>query len=352
MIDSIFPIILAGGSGTRLWPLSTDKKPKQFLSLLSEHSLLQETILRVSDAKDVADPVVVCGTNHCALVHAQLSQIDVTPSAILLEPFGRNTAPAIAMAALYLVKKNIDPILLVMPSDAVITNKKAFHDAIRLAKTYAEDGGLITFGVIPSRPETGYGYIKTSDLLERENAYNIAEFVEKPDLLRAKQYLEAGNYYWNSGMFMFRASAFLTELKLYAPTIHDICSVVIDSCPSDNDIVEISALEFEACPSSSIDYAIMEHTKRGVMLPLDAGWSDIGSWKAIWECGSKDDNNNVIIGDVVVQNVYNCYIYSPKKRSIIADVSDSIIVETDHGSLVMHKESSESIKEMINKKGM
>jgi len=277
MQRKIIPIILSGGAGTRLWPLSTTELPKQFIPLTSDKSLLQETILRLENAtEEITQPIIVTNKEYRSLVSGQLQVIKKTVKAIILEPIRRNTAPAIAIATMFAQKNENDPILLVLPADHAIKNLQKFHQAINLGKIYAESGGLVTFGIKPTRPETGYGYIKFS-------GDKIEKFVEKPDLATAQQYIDSGQFYWNSGMFMFRASVFLQELKKLAPEIFANCEATVTNIISDGIFVSLPEKEFTECPSDSIDYAVMEKTNLGYVVPLDAEWSDIGSWKVLLE---------------------------------------------------------------------
>ena len=277
----ITPIILAGGSGTRLWPLSTKELPKQFLPLLSEKTLFQETIARVS-VDGFVEPIIVGNASHKDLIAAQLCQVNRDAQKIFLEPIGRNTAPAIAIVAMYEMNIGKDPLFLVLPADHAIKDQEQLKAAIALGTQYAEQGKLVTFGIKPSCPETGYGYIKCVEDTDSQ-AFVIEKFVEKPNLATAEQYLRAGYYYWNSGMFMFRASAFLAELQKFAPEMHAACEKVVVGLGVNDKYLTIPEKEFSACPNNSIDYAVMEHTTNGIMVNLDAGWSDVGSWQALWE---------------------------------------------------------------------
>jgi mannose-1-phosphate guanylyltransferase/mannose-6-phosphate isomerase len=342
----IIPVILSGGAGSRLWPISTKICPKQLLPLLSKRSLLQETVCRVSKLPNTLNPLLVCNQQHGFKVIEQLQQVGIKPSAIILEPIGKNTAPAIAIAALQAINDNEDSILLVLPSDHVIGNIEVFHKTIEIAKQYADVGKLVTFGIVPTHPETGYGYIKTEALGDDAYAYNIAAFVEKPDLKSAQKYINAGNYYWNSGMFMFRASKLLKEIEQHAPDILQVCKDVYATHVIDKDFIHLDKITFEKCPSISIDYAVMEKTSDAIMVPLDADWSDIGSWLSLWKYGQKDINDNIILGDVVAKDVCGSYIRATSRKIVAVGIKDHIIVETNAGILVVHKNDCQKIKEL------
>ncbi len=342
----VIPIILSGGTGSRLWPISTKICPKQLLPLLSKRSLLQETVQRICKFQGASSPFLVCNQQHGFKVLEQLRQIEVKPNAIILEPVGKNTAPAITIAVLQAISDGQDPILLVLPSDHIIGNVEVFHKTIEIAKQCAKAGKLVTFGVVPTHPETGYGYIKTEALSNDAFAYNIAEFVEKPDLESAQKYINAGNYYWNSGMFMFRASRLLKEMEQYAPDILQVCKDAHATHVIDNDFVHLDKMTFDKCPSNSIDYAVMEKTSSAVMAPIDAGWSDIGSWLSLWKYGQKDIDDNVTIGDVVTKDVHGSYIHATSRKVVAVGVKDCVIVETDAGVLVVHKDDCQKIKEL------
>jgi mannose-1-phosphate guanylyltransferase / mannose-6-phosphate isomerase len=292
----MIPVILSGGSGTRLWPLSRGQFPKQFLPLISDYTLLQETVLRLNGVAEMQAPIAICNEDHRFMLAEQLWEIGVKPAAMILEPIGKNTAPAVAMAAL--TAESEDDVLLVLPADHVISNLEAFHHAIDQARVLAEQGRLVTFGIVPTEPETGYGYIKR-DKLQQGNAFNVAAFVEKPDLDTAKYYLESGDYFWNSGMFAFRAGSFLQELNKFNPDILLACQQALNAAKVDLDFIRLDKKLFSACPADSIDYAVMEKTDKAVVIPLDAGWNDVGSWSALWDVADKDEFGNAISGDVL-----------------------------------------------------
>ncbi len=344
----ITPIILSGGSGTRLWPISRSLHPKQFINLIGDKTLFQETILRLPS--EMLDPLIVCNEEHRFLAAEQLRQINKKSSGIILEPFGRNTAPAVALAALNLLKNKTDSILLILSADHYIKDVKAFHKAIEIAKTHAENDKLVTFGVLPTKPETGYGYIET-DTSKKAEYYSIKSFNEKPNLEDAQVYLDSGNYFWNSGIFMFKASTYLHELKKYEPEIYSVCkkSFINNVIPKDLDFIRLNKTEFNKCPDKSIDYAVMEKTNSGVVVPFNDIWSDIGSWEALWDSKRKDINNNYSEGDVVLNKVKNSYIHSSNRLVSVNDLSDLVIIDTQDALLVSSKSGSQDIKSIVQK---
>ncbi|MCX7054075.1 MAG: mannose-1-phosphate guanylyltransferase/mannose-6-phosphate isomerase, partial [Proteobacteria bacterium] len=313
------PLILSGGSGTRLWPLSREMHPKQLLPLIGKRTMLQETAARVSGLPDLAAPIVVCNESHRFMVAEQMRECGTTPQAIILEPIGRNTAPAVAVAALVALDcarkskggNEADPILLVLPADHVIRDVQAFQSAVVAGRTAAAAGKLVTFGVVPDRAETGYGYIRRAK--GDGPTYPVQQFVEKPDAAMAQTYVESGEYYWNSGMFMFRARVYLAELKLHAPAMLSACEDAVAAATRDLDFTRLPAAEFGACPSDSIDYAVMERTDSAVVVPLDAGWSDVGSWSALQDALPRDDQGNVVTGDVLLEDSSGCYLHSTSR---------------------------------------
>ena len=342
----IIPIILSGGSGTRLWPLSRRLQPKQFINLFNDTTLFQDTILRLPE--DVSNPIIICNEEYRFLAAEQLRQISKPSKGIILEPIGKNTAPAIALAALKLINDYKDPLLLVLPADHLIQNIQAFHESIKVAKTLAEKNKLVTFGIVPNKAETNYGYIE-ADIIDTAKYYNIKSFTEKPSKKSANKYLDSGNYLWNSGMFMFKASVYLDELKKFEPKILNCCKKSFQTEYKDFDFIRLKNNEFLKCPEKSIDYAVMEHTKKAIVVPLDANWSDIGSWEALMDSKSKDSNGNVSEGDVLLDDVNNTYAYSSNRLVSAIGVSDLIIVDTQDALLVTNKKHTQNIKNIVNK---
>ncbi len=320
------PVLLSGGVGSRLWPVSREGRPKQFLPLGGELSMLQETQRRLAGL-DTSAPIVVCNEAHRFMVAEQMREIMVNAQAILLEPEGRNTAPAIALAAIEALKTDADAVLLVLPADHYIGDAGGFRAAVEAALPTAMAGHLVTFGVVPNRPETGYGYIRCGNALA-DGISELAEFVEKPDRATAEQYLTAGQYLWNSGMFLFRADHYLQALRSANSPMADACAAAMDNAVSDLDFVRPEREAFLACPSDSIDYAVMEHTDRGAVVALDCGWSDIGAWSALWEVGAADPSGNVTEGDVLLHDTKSSYIRSETRLVATAGVSNLVIVET------------------------
>jgi mannose-1-phosphate guanylyltransferase/mannose-6-phosphate isomerase len=343
----LVPIILSGGAGTRLWPLSRELYPKQLLPLIGRYTMLQETVRRLAGL-EAAAPTVVANESHRFLVAEQLREIGCTPRAIVLEPKGRNTAPAIALAAhAALAADEGDSLLLVLPADHVIRNVAAFHQAIELGTAAARAGALATFGIVPSAAETGYGYIRRGAL--EGGTYRIAEFVEKPDTARAQGYLASGEYYWNSGMFMFRARRYLEELEKFAPDIASVCRTSFARATRDLDFTRIDAGVFESCRSESIDYAVMEKTADAVVIPLDAGWSDVGSWASLHEACEQDEQGNTLRGDVIVEDTHDSYIYSESRLVATVGLRDHVVVETKDAVLVAPKDRVQEVKKLVAK---
>ncbi len=365
----ILPVILSGGAGTRLWPLSRELYPKQLLPLASELTMLQETSSRLSGLANIDAPVIVCNEAHRFMVAEQMRQLEQAPAAIILEPCGRNTAPAVAMAALHARQDNEDPLLLVLPADHLIADVEKFQQVVAQAAVAAEGGALVTFGIVPTAPETGYGYIRAGQawqtpemtnsndqgqLTNDHTAYAVAEFVEKPDLATAEKYLANGNYYWNSGMFLFRASRFLEELERFRPDILAACENTFGLLQEDLDFLRLDAEAFAACPSDSIDYAVMEKTDRAVVYPLAAGWNDIGAWSALWDVKPHDDAGNVLQGDVVVADAKNCYLQASRRLVAAVGVEDLVVVETADAVLVAARDKVQDVKlivEQLKKQG-
>ncbi|WP_312913877.1 mannose-1-phosphate guanylyltransferase/mannose-6-phosphate isomerase [Stenotrophomonas sp.] len=341
-MSPILPVILSGGSGTRLWPLSREAYPKQFLQLAGEHSMLQSTWLRVADVATQA-PIVVANEAHRFVAAEQLQQVGTTPSAILLEPVGRNTAPAIAAAALEARRNGDDPLLLVLPSDHLIRDVGQFHQAIEAAASIADQGKLVTFGIQPTAPETGYGYIKA---VAGEGARAIERFVEKPDLDTAQAYVASGEYYWNSGMFLFRASRYLEELQRLQPQILDACHAAWEKARRDSDFIRLDTDAFKASPSDSIDYAVMEKTADAAVVPLDAGWSDVGSWTALRDVSEQDANGNAHRGDVIAIDCHDTFAYGERLIAMVG-LDDVIVVETDDAVLVGKSDRMQEVKDVV-----
>lgn len=343
----LIPVILSGGSGTRLWPLSREALPKQFLKLTSDHSLLGETLLRTRDLQDVAAPILVSNEEHRFVVAATVQQVLAGPADILLEPVGRNTAPAIALAALQALLRSEDALLLVLPSDHVIRDNQRFAEAVAIASRAAREGSMVTFGIVPDCPHTGYGYIKKG--AAHEAWFEIAEFVEKPSLERANAYVDSGDFLWNSGMFVFQARRFIEVLAKFQPDMLRQCRAAFEKRQQDLDFTRIDKAEFVACPSDSIDYAVMEKTDAAVVVPLDAGWSDVGSWTALWEINPQDENGNVVRGDVITEQVKNSYIHSEGRLVTALGMEDCIIVDTDDAVLVASKSHVQDVKKIVEK---
>jgi len=347
----LIPIILSGGSGTRLWPLSRELYPKQLLPLVGERTMLQETAARVEGIAGVAAPIVVCNESHRFMVAEQLRELDLAPQAIVLEPVGRNTAPAVAVAALVALEKargsDQDPVLLVLPADHVIADVAVFREAVEQGLGAAAAGKLVTFGVVPDRPETGYGYIRRAG--GDGPAFPVAEFVEKPDPATAEKYLASGEYYWNSGMFMFRAGAYLGELEQFAPQMLAACQAAVAAATRDLDFTRLPAEEFGACPSDSIDYAVMEKTSEAVVLPLDAGWSDVGSWSALQDALPVDAAGNVTAGDVMTEDASGCYLHSTSRLIAAVGLRDHVVVETKDAVLVAPREKVQDVKTLVSR---
>lgn len=344
----LLPVIMAGGTGSRLWPLSRELYPKQFICLHGQHSMLQETVMRLSGV-EAQSPVVICNEEHRFLVAEQLRQIKKLSHNIILEPVGRNTAPAIALAALNAIENGQDPILLVLAADHIIDDKKTFHEAIKRAVTFAEKGSLVTFGIVPTGPETGYGYIHRGESLNDQlvSPYKVQRFVEKPNLETAEGYLSSGEYYWNSGMFMFRAKRYLEELEKFRPDILDACKRAIANVIDGGDFISIDKEDFILCPDESVDYAVMEKTADAIVVPLDAGWSDVGSWSALWEVNEKDDSGNSLKGDTFVHNSKNCYINTDDQLVAAIGVEDLVIVNTKDAVLVAKRDQVQDVKRVV-----
>ncbi|MEC8232532.1 MAG: mannose-1-phosphate guanylyltransferase/mannose-6-phosphate isomerase [Pseudomonadota bacterium] len=339
------PVILAGGTGSRLWPKSRAALPKQFLALTSQNTMIQDTVMRLAGV-DALPPSIICNEEHRFLVAEQMRQINIDNSDILLEPVGRNTAPAIALAALHATANGEDPTLLVLAADHLIQDSATFQQQIKQAQVLAEQGKLVTFGIVPKQPHTGYGYIKAGAAMG--NGFEVSQFVEKPDMDTATQYVNSGEYFWNSGMFMFKASVFLKALETHAPEMFAVCTKAIAQTEKDLDFIRVREEIFATCPSDSIDYAVMEKTSDAAMVTLDAGWSDVGSWSSLWETGTKDDNGNVSIGDTLLESTTNSYVNAEDCLVSVIGLDDVVVVQTKDAVMVANKKNSEQIKTVVS----
>jgi mannose-1-phosphate guanylyltransferase / mannose-6-phosphate isomerase len=344
-MSQLQPVLLSGGSGTRLWPLSREAYPKQFLPLVGDDTMLQATWRRVAGIAD-APPIVVANEDHRFLVAEQLRQVGAPKPDILLEPAGRNTAPAIALAALQAMHDGADPLLLVLPSDHVVADAEAFRKAVREAAAAAEAGALVTFGILPSAPETGFGYIE-AEHAGSDGVRKVRRFVEKPDAATAQRYLDSGGYYWNSGMFLFRASVLLAELERFRPDIVAACREAFAAAKRDGDFIRVDRDAFARCPSDSIDYAVMEKTGDAKVLPVDIGWNDVGSWSALWDVATRDEAGNAHHGDVIAVDSRNSYAYARRLVALVG-VDDLVVVETDDAVLVARKDRVQQVKEVVS----
>jgi len=338
---------MAGGTGSRLWPMSRELYPKQFLRLNGEQSMLQDTLSRL-DGLDISAPMLICNEQHRFLAAEQLRQINKLANNIILEPIGRNTAPAIALAALSATAKDENPLLLVLAADHVIENIQAFHQAVEAATPLAEQGKLVTFGIVATSPETGYGYIQRGQQVGSDG-FTVQRFVEKPDLNTAQSYLDSGEYYWNSGMFLFSAKRYLEELEKFRPDILEACKNAIADVKIDavQDFIRVDADAFSLCPDESVDYAVMENTQDAVVIPLDAGWNDVGSWSALWEVNEQDDKGNALTGDIFTHNTSNCYINTDDTLVAAIGVQNLVIVNTKDAVLVIDKSQVQDVKKVV-----
>lgn len=343
----IVAVVLSGGSGTRLWPLSRKAYPKQFLNLYGQDTMFQQTLERLKGIEGLSEIIVVANEEHRFIVAEQMRQCGMK-GRILLEPFGKNTAPAIALAALDVLNRHEDANLLVLSSDHAIDSVDVFIQSVHSAAVLSNDDFLVTFGVTPTGPETGYGYIHTANKIQNTTGYCVAAFIEKPNKERAQEMLTVGSYYWNSGMFMFKATLFLSELQSYRTDIYEACHQVIVSVQSDLDFIRFDEKHFENIPSESIDYAVMEHSQKVAMIPFEGMWSDVGSWEALWNISEHDESGNVCIGNVVALNTHNSYIRSTSKRVAVSGVEGLIIVVTDDAVLVADKSQSQQVKELVS----
>lgn len=345
------PVIMAGGSGSRLWPLSRGNYPKQFLALNGKETMLQQTILRLRGLPH-SPPLLICNEEHRFIAAEQCRQLQISKSTILLEPVGRNTAPAIALAAIQSQLAGEDPILLVLAADHVIGDDAVFRAAVEQALPAAEAGKLVTFGIVPTHAETGYGYIRRGSETATKEGFYVAAFVEKPDAVTAEHYLQTGDYYWNSGMFMFRASVYLQQLQQFRPDILQCCQDALAQLTPDLDFVRITEAAFIACPDESVDYAIMEpltaqHSDAVVVVPLDAGWNDVGGFAALWQVDQKDATGNVVHGDVMTHQTANCYIRSEQQLVATVGVQDLVVISTKDAVLVAHKDQAQDVKAIV-----
>ena len=341
------PVLLCGGVGSRLWPVSREAHPKQFLPLAGELSMLQETLQRTSGLEETA-PLVVCNEEHRFMVAEQLRQIDLHAGALILEPQGRNTAPAVALAALQAIASDPEALLLVLPADHLIQDVEAFVEAVGKALPLARQGRLMTFGVVPASPETGYGYIKCGAALDSD-LYDLERFVEKPDVATAQSYLDSGGYLWNSGMFLLRAATYLEQLGEHAPEILACCEQAMTGASSDMDFVRPDAQAFDQCPSDSIDYAVMENTAAGGVVSLDCGWSDVGAWSALWDVAERDSDGNVCQGDVMLDNCHESYFRSESRLVAATGVDNLVVVETADAVLVADRARVQDVKRIVNR---
>lgn len=342
----IVPVIICGGSGTRLWPLSRTSYPKQLLPMIDGKSLLQQSLLRVRGIEGVGQPVIVCNQDYRFIIAEQLKDIGFDNAHIILEPEGKNTAPAVTMAALHLEEYDHESLMLVLPADHVIHDHASFHQAVEQAAHIAEDA-LVTFGVVPSRAETGYGYIRKGDAFD-EHAFRVRQFVEKPNADTAEKYVKSGDYYWNSGMFMFQAGLFLREMETHAPDILAACRECAKEMNIDLDFYRIKPALFNACRSESIDYALMEKSRNIAMLPLCSDWSDVGSWNAMFDIHELDQKGNILKGDVFTDQVSNSYLHAESRLLAAVGVSDLAVVETADAVLVAHKDSAQDVKGLVS----
>jgi mannose-1-phosphate guanylyltransferase/mannose-6-phosphate isomerase len=348
MNPPIIPVVLCGGSGTRLWPLSRETYPKQFLRLHGDHTLLQQTMQRLQNLEGIGPALLVCNESSRFVAAEQLREIGISDASILLEPMRRNTAPAIASAALHALAGGDDPLLLVLPSDHVIKDQAAFCAAIHSARQAAQEGDLVTFGIAPLGPETGYGYIRTGTPA-RGPMRPVLEFVEKPDRTRAEQYLASGDYYWNSGMFLFRASRYLEELNRYQPAIVTACREAVARAQKDFDFIRLNQHAYASSPDNAIDYAVMEHTERASMVVMEANWSDIGSWASVWESADKDAENNATCGDVLLQDCADCLVHGTTRLVTAVGLRNMVIVETADALLIMNTERAQDTRKLVEK---
>ena len=345
-MSKIIPVILCGGVGSRLWPLSRELYPKQFLKLVGDHSLLQETILRIDDITDFDQVITVCNEAQFFIAQEQLQAVSQSKLQFILEPMGKNTAPAIALAAMTAIQDTPDATLLVLPADHLIADRKALADAVTVAHQAAKEDFLVTFGIKPTEAKTGYGYIKQGKK-DPSGCFDIAEFKEKPDQKTAEDFLAQGDFFWNSGMFVFKAQSYLNELKKHAAPIFDHVKQVFEQAKTTDQLTRLDAELFNQCPSDSIDYAVMEKTELAKMIPLDAKWTDLGCWTSVAEAGQKDAHNNVIHGQVMTQDTENCLINTESGLVATIGIKDLVIVNTKDAVLVADKNYSQQVKTLV-----
>ena len=345
--EEIFPVILSGGAGTRLWPLSRALYPKQLQKLTSDNTMLQDTVLRLHGEPGVAPPVVVCNNDHRFAVADQLLQLRVSPTALLLEPVGRNTAPAAAIAALVAQRRNPNAIVVLLPADHAIADLVGFRTAMRVAVAEAREGRFVTFGIKPSKPHVGYGYIERGAAVSSDGVFKVARFKEKPDAKTAAEYVESGRFLWNSGIFVFRADRYMAELDKLQPQIASACRASLDSARRDLDFLRLDEANFVRSPNISIDYAVMEHVTDAVVIPVDIQWNDVGSWGALWDVGDKDEQGNVTAGDVIIRDSSGCYVRAETELVTVLGVKDLVVVETGDSLLIAARDSAENVKDIV-----
>ncbi len=351
--STLIPIILCGGSGTRLWPLSRKSFPKQFLSINSDDnkSLLQKTLERIRNIDKISDPILICNEDHRFIVAEQMREINITPKKIILEPFAKNTAPAITISALKAIEVEKDPYLLILSSDHIILDQEKFIEAIKKGLNYICKDSLLCFGIMPTEPRIGYGYIKAKKAFDEfiNDFSEIDSFIEKPELKRAKEFIKDKRFTWNSGIFLFKAKSIIKEIELYCPEILKYCKTALKENLLDLEFQRLDREEYAKCPNISIDFAVMEKTKKGIVIPLNTGWADIGSWESVWEIEKKDDLGNFIKGNVIAEKTSNSYIRSEKRLVAAIGVKDLIIIETSDAILIARKNNSQEVKHIVNK---